>query len=260
MRVLDSKAVKGGIAALTILFMVAGLFVIWTALSSAGPEEEEGKIPQPPPYEREPAPKVPRPDESTAKSLNAAREELAANVDLDRTIKAVESKDVNTLIELARKTDEYCGIYREVPEGCTSRDQKLLSVFYNGGTVYPKPVILFSKWLEELLDSNASLSLATRDSRKSAGDGGEYYLVFRGATEARVDDGSKDGPKALQGLALVVSPGKEEPIESFTFLGPDANGLAWLQSLDPHNGAKYQLLLAPESVKDWPGMWGETGD
>ncbi|HLG11693.1 MAG TPA: hypothetical protein VI876_08040 [Dehalococcoidia bacterium] len=251
--------INRGVFALTVLFLAAGLLVILTALSAAGPDEEDRNLP--PPFERPPATKVPRPNESEAMSLAAAKDSLEQNADLSRVMGAVEAADVDLLISLAKKTDEYCGLYRTLPEGCKSREEKVTSVFFDTGIVAPKPVALMSAWLEQLFQANsASLSLATRDSREPEGNGGKYFLVFRAQNAAKTGDETPGGTITVQGLALVVSPGKQEPIEWFTFLGPDNNGLGWVQTVDGEGGAKYQILLAPESVRDWPGMWNQTGD
>ena len=56
-------------------------------------------------------------------------------------------------------------------------------------------------------------------------------------------------------LLLIVRPGNEHPIESFTFGLPRRNGLEWIQEFNSDS----QILIAPESVETWRGR-GDGSD
>jgi len=100
-------------------------------------------------------------------------------------------------------------------------------------------------WLHEFFDGQTlALVLASRDGREAEGVGGKYFLVFESA-ELR-ERGARYGS-----LALVVRPGREDPIEEFAFLTADASSLQWIQEIDPH----FQVLIAPETVESWRGRW-----
>jgi DNA-binding CsgD family transcriptional regulator len=213
--------------------------------------EEQTKQALPPPYENLRSP-VPRPDERLALSVDAAKQELSKNADLARVIAAAESGDVTALLNLGRRADdEYCRSFRALPPECITQEDKVSAVYLDIGT---KRITRFGEmreWLGELYaDNPAKLTFACRDSRLAEGDGGKYYLLFTASRAARA------GGLEVGGLALVVTPGSPQPIEIFTFTNPGALGLQWVQlSADP----QFLVLITPESVKDWPGKWGELG-
>ena len=238
------------------LFITSGVLVLGTSFLSARDEEERKDV-LPPPWERQPPPKVARPDQRFSTTVNAAKQSLSRNADLGAVLKAAESGDVSSLLALAQ-TGNYCAqTLREPPPECKDTDDvpAVYQEIATGPTL--RPVETMASWIGQLLaEQPVKLEFASRDSRYGEGDGGRYYLVFR--VSKAVDFSGRGGLR--DGLGMVVKPGQPRPIQWFTFFGPENNGLSWVQVLGAEDGAKYQILIAPQSVKDWPGMWGEKGD
>lgn len=242
--------VRRGLLALTVLFFVAGGVLFTTRLLLAGPGDGS-KQPVPPPLQNRPTP-VPRPKEGSALSLEAARQELSKNSDLARIITAAESGDITAIIGMAHSADDmYCRSFKELPPGCKTQDDRVAAVYIDDGHHTPRSKDEVAQWLSELYAENpAKMTFACRDSRLDEGDGGKYYLLFTASRTVRV------GGIDVGGLALIVVPGSPQPIEIFTFTNPGALGLAWVQDITE---AQNLVLITPESVKDWPGMWGQKG-
>jgi len=245
---------KSGVAtALTIgavILFAAGGFALGTTWGRAGNNQQAG--PGLPPRE-----KVPRPDESEAMPLQDARNVLIRNASLRDVIVAAEEGDVSTLLELAVSAgDDFCSRYRSLPPECSSSSQRLPTVFQDIGELTPRPVETMKRWLTQFYAGGSSkLEFASRDSRLPAGDGGKYYLFFRVPQAVMLD-----GPPAVNGLGVVVVPGSNTPIQWFAFSNPEGNGLKWVQIIGESDGARYQRLIGPETVKDWPDIEGQKGD
>ena len=93
------------------------------------------------------------------------------------------------------------------------------------------------------------LAVATRDSRTPEGIGGEYYLIFQTERAVKIEDGYSS-----IGLEMKVRPGAARPIQWFEFAADDVDFLNWLQSLENDNGAKYHVLITPNSVGQMIGL------
>jgi len=238
------------LAAGTILFVGGAITLGTTLLLASG--NEQAKPAFPPPRE-----KLARPDESHAMPVESARTELQKNADLAAVIDAAESGDIDALMSLAVSAgDDYCSRLRNLPSECKSRDDKIPTVYQDSGEIGPRPVETMRVWLSNLYrGASATLEFASRDSRFREGNGGKYYLVFRFPAAFRFDDGL-----VIDALGLVVIPGSEHPIQWFAFGEPEGNGLKWVQVVGGNDGAKYQILIAPESVKDWPDIEGQKAD
>lgn len=224
---------------LLLLAFVAGALVWFSSSGDAGPGLPSRTA-------------VPRPDERSARDVASARVELSQNKDLGAVIKAAEAGDVDALLSLAvRAGDNYCGSFRELPNECSSRDEKLESVFLNQPSLRPFPAKTMRDYLDKLFKKGgkATLAFATRDSRFPEGNGGEYYLMFE--TEDVVDLG---GGYVANGLELKAKPGSKTPIQWFEIANKDTNPLEWIQAMDDKNGAKYHILITPRSLKDWQGL------
>ncbi|HWO73592.1 MAG TPA: hypothetical protein VNN21_08540 [Dehalococcoidia bacterium] len=245
---------KGSVAiALAIgvlILLAAGSLVLGTTWGRAGNNQRAG--PGLPPRE-----KVPRPDESEAMPIEDARNELIGNASLRAVITAAEQGDVSTLLQLAVSAgDDFCSRYRSLPPECSSSSQRLPTVFQDIGELTPRPVETMKRWLTQFYAGGPStLEFASRDSRLPAGDGGKYYLFFRVPQAVMLD-----GPPAVNGLGVAVVPGSNTPIQWFAFSNPDGNGLKWVQILGESDGARYQRLIGPETVKHWPDIEGQKGD
>jgi hypothetical protein len=190
---------------------------------------------------------VPRPSEAEAKPVDEAKVSLGRNADLAAVIKAAESGDADELLQLAQRTDSYCASSRELPPQCKSLRDIVPAVLQDNGHIVPRPVETMRRWLGSIfLNRPVSLEFAVRDSRQPEGNGGKYYLLFRASKPAADFEG-------LNGVMVLVSPGKPQPIENFAFFDPDTKGLIWVQYVTGE-GAKDLILITPESVKDWPGL------
>jgi hypothetical protein len=245
----------------TIIFTGAGILALTTDFLSAEPEDGDHETPQitrkldnPP----QPAPPLPRPDESSARSVAAAKQTLQASADLDRLVKAVEAGDVPAIIDLMRKGDYCSQSSRGTLQACES-GKEVPAVYHQQVELLPptlRPVDKAEKWITNLFAGGpARLDLAARDSRQPEGDGGVYYLVFRMERAVALSGDAARDPVRYDQLALVVTPGEDEPIREFAFLVGDANGLQWIQTLGGEDGARYFKLIAPESVANWtPAM------
>jgi len=222
----------------------------------SGSPLDQAKQALPPPFQNLPTP-VPRPDESSALPVDAARRELSKNADLARVIAAAESGDIRTLLNLGQRADEaYCRV-RQLPPECASQDDRVPAVYHDIGVRAARSFRMMGEWLGNMYaDNSAKLTFASRDSRLVEGDGGKYYLVFTLSHPAVAG-----GPPEVGALALIVAPGTPHPVEIFTFFRPGGLGLAWVQeAADPN----FLLLITPETVKDWPGRGppsctGQTG-
>jgi len=200
-----------------------------------------------------PPPPVPRPDESRAMSVDAARAYLSQNADLAAVIQAVESKDLDAILALAMPGgDFYCmtGGRGGLPPGCSSLDDKLPSIQLNQPSMRPLWVELFKEWTEPLMTDAGEmrLAMATRDTRTPEGVGGDYYFVFQSERPVKINEGYE-----AIGLEMKVQPGAPQPIQWFEFAASDVDFLNWLQWLDPENGGRYHILIAPESLRNMVG-------
>jgi hypothetical protein len=116
----------------------------------------------------------------------------------------------------------------------------------------PRPVEAMRKWLNGVIGDNvAALEFATWDSRTSRGAGGKYHILFRVSEPT-------DDFEVRNGVFLTLRAGAPKPIEAFSFLFPDISGLKWLQGISGEEELQHQVLIAPRSVKDWPGQEDET--
>jgi hypothetical protein len=247
----------------TVLFFSGGVLVMGLSfLSAQSPEEDEEEsshvedsnrpslsiddLPRATPYAR--------PDESLAQSVDSGRLALKRNDSLRDVIEAIEAGDIDGVTALIR-SGNYCGqrLREPLPE-CNGLDT--VKGLYSGQLIIKDPILKPVETVEEWLAAffakgQARLEFASRDSRLSEGDGGKYYLVFRGEKSLVFGAGNE-----YDKLAVVVTPGTEEPIESFAFLVVDGNGLRWIQQLGGDDGARHQRLILPESVADLPGWFG----
>jgi hypothetical protein len=246
----------------TLLFTGGGVLVLSTDyLLAESPEDEEEKHVNDPDApilsqdDLKPAQPYPRPDETSAMSLAAARLILADNESLKAVLEAIERADTRRFIELARKGN-YCGqsLRTPLPE-CAERDS--LEGVYNQQTpvVDPtlRPIGVVEEWLSRLFAKGPMhLSFVSRDWRLPEGNGGEYFLVFRAENAAQHTSREFEYDQ----LGLVVNLGEKEPIATFIMIIPDATPLQWIQELGGKDGAKYHRLIAPESVSNMPGRFG----
>jgi hypothetical protein len=244
----------------TLLFVVAGLLVSATSLLADDKGHDLGapKEKLPPPWARAEPTKVPRPSESAAMSVDAAKRELSSISDIDEVIKAAEAADTEALLALA-KSGDYCArkdFRGFVPPECAS-GRRVDGVYVEGGGFEPVlgPADRIRKALDAILGAQpVRMDFGSRDARFGQGNGGRYYLVFRASSASPVEGTLYDA------VGMVVRPGEPEPIEWFIFIIPEGNGLTWVQERIDADGGFHQVLIAPESVKDWPGLAGEKGD
>jgi hypothetical protein len=200
---------------------------------------------------------VPRPDESRAQSIEAAKEELSAQPDLAQVIAAAEAGDVDTLLGLARSGNFCSREWRmsETPDECKEPGSVVPGIHMEAQTGGVESVLMpadsMREWLEAILTNQpVQLTLVARE----ATDLGRYYFVFKAAESAE----SESLGSGVDSVGIVVLPGESEPIQWFQFLPSSDKGLQWLQTKAGETSLRFDLI-APESVKDWPDIWGETG-
>jgi hypothetical protein len=232
-----------------ILFVGAGVLLA-TGLSQADDPKASQTIP--PPWEQPEPTEVPRPKEDQAKSIAAAKQDLAKDADLAAILNSAESGAVDTLMDLAKRSENYCEQGRKLPPECSSEGDEVNAVFIDSGEITPRAVETVKSWIGKLLSNGgSSLEFASRDSRFPEGKGGKYYLVFRAPEVVDLGDGYR-----VNALRVVVTPGSDTPIDWIGFMGSSGNGLQWVQDVDNSESAPYQLLIAPESVENWPVIGG----
>lgn len=228
-----------------LFFLVAGSLVLGVTEIIA--DKEGPGLP--------PRPEVARPVEGTGKDVALARQELSKDATLGNVIRAVESKDIQATVELASPAgDGYCapiGRGGGLPEGCSSANEKIPSIYLNMLALRPYATAVLTKRLEKLFSEGGDIRLAfaTRDSRTPSDKGGEYYFMFQTERAVLIEPGFSS-----IGLELKVVAGDSEPIQWFGYAADDINALEWLQSLDYPSGAKYHILITPETVENWDGM------
>lgn len=241
-----ARVLTGAAAVLIII----GLMVLTGAVSRGGEPPGIGAVKTPHigrfPQDWPTPSQVPRPNETSAKSVDEAKKELSQNASLDAIIKAAEAGDASRLVDLTQKHDGYCSSSRQLPVECKSLTDNVPAVYFDVSRSL-WPVDTMRKWLAGILSNGPiSLEFVARDSRLPAGDGGRYYIIFRASAAANDFSG-------LDGVGLIVSPGRPDPIETITFFEPGEKGLIWVQYVS-RDGAKYLILITPESVKGWPGL------
>ena len=232
-----------------IAFLALGATLLGTTLLSACSSSQPGGPPLPP--RENPA----LPDMSEAKSVDVAAAELADNASFRKAIDAGVAGNVDSLLELAVKTENWCATGRQVPEGCTSRDDKVDAVFQDNGNIQP---VLLGTMRELLVDlyggQAATLEFIARYDGETEVLSGKYFLVFK-MTEPR----TIGGELVADAIGLTLDPEMTDtPIAWFTFGSPGGNGLTWMQVLGGRDGASDFVLLAPESVKGWRDAEGNT--
>jgi hypothetical protein len=200
-----------------------------------------------PPNGRPFATPFPTPDERSARPVDDARTQLAQIDGLGEVIAAAEAADVSALLALAQPGIIRCAeAGRTAPSECAAQPTaELVSVTQVVGAsrLTPRPVTRMERRLHQMFDKNApSLVFASRDGTLPVGAGGRYFLVFKAPQVLDPESGA-------DAIGLIVSPGRDHPIESFTFILPAYNGLEWIQLEAPHS----QVLITPESVQSWPG-------
>lgn len=211
------------------------------------------------PFDREPD-KLPRPDEASAMDMQAAREVLFEAPALKRVIEAVEAGDVEALLAASVARD-YCedppvhARYGTPPE-CVD-GAPVPARYMEMATMRPtlRPVagaIGIEFGLTNIFSSQpVQLTLVAREQL----DKGHYFLVFKAERPVVW------GRSQWDGLGIVVDvENSETPIQRFRFIIPSNNGLEWLQHRAEAEGYPAFDLIAPESLRDWPGMWGELGN
>ncbi|MPZ50367.1 MAG: hypothetical protein GEU75_13885 [Dehalococcoidia bacterium] len=231
-------------ASLGLVFLLFGGFVI---LGASYLSADEAKSP----FASAPTPTpAPRPNEGSAMSIAAARQAFRSTPALDAVVKAAEAGDARLLIGMAKSSDVCDQVFRVVPEPCKGGKEvpgvyrKLMSM-----DPLPNSIERVEEWLTAILSRGpVTLEFASRDSRYGVGNGGEYYLLFRSASPVSID-----GNTTLhERVGMLVKPGKADPIQWFILLTKNGNGVVWVQ--DMVDTARYQVLIAPQSVKDWPGV------
>ena len=233
------------------LILLVGAGALYATGSSLADDPKASQT-IPPPWERPAPTAIPRPIEGQAKSLNAAKQDFLKEPGLSAVIKSAEAGDVDALLKLARRVDNYCGQSRRLPSECSSREDDVDAVYIDSGEITPRALATMKRWLDALLSNGgSSLDFVSRDSRFPEGKGGKYYLVFRAPELSAVGEGNR-----VNALRLVVFPGADQPIQWIGFMGAQGNGLQWIQDVDNSETAPYQILLAPASVKDWPAIRG----
>ncbi len=242
------------ISGATILCIVAGLLVWATVgLFAENPSYDEVKDNSGSPALSVDPPQLPRPNEDGATTLDQASTELSSQPGLGSVIKAAESGDVSSLLG-ALKLGDYCSVtFRGGPAEECKDGKSHPAAFVESATTTPvlQPLELVERYVGSILsDSPVELTLVARD----AGQGDNFYLVFK-ASQPTVLDGEK-----YDGLGIVVNPKSETPIQWVRFIIPENNGLEWLQiRASEADGSPRFDLVAPESIKDWPGYWGDKG-
>src|SRR3972149_805210 len=168
----------------TLLFTGGGVLVLSTHLLSAqSPDEEDdhgedtGRTLTPADF----ATPLPRPDESSAQSLDSAKRGLQQNDDLAAVLTVLEAGDVPNFIALARKGNYCAQPSREPLPECKSTDD--VPGIYQQQIAFLRPILrpveVVEKWLTDFLaNGRLTLEFASRDSRLPEGDGGVSYLVF----------------------------------------------------------------------------------
>jgi len=231
-----------------VFLLVAGVALY--GIKTLGAQEP----PRPPLPLRSPAP---RPDESAATDVAQARAQLSQNKDLAAVIQAAEAGDIDALLRMARHgPDTYCALSRELPPECTSRDQKLETVYVNQPQLRDVPEITLREWIAKLTAEAGQLSLefASRDGRTPQGSGGEYFLFFGAPGVA------KFGGYTSNALGIKVKPGTATPIQWFELVSSQIDPLEWIQALSPAgDGAKYHILITPRSTKGMAGIDAPPG-
>jgi hypothetical protein len=167
--------------------------------------------------------------------------------DLDAVVKAAEAGDMAALIAMARGGD-YCSRgFRasEIPDICKD-GQYVPGIYLSGGTVALVPIESTRFLAEILAQQPVELDFASRDSLYGEGNGGEYYLMFRAATPVQ----PAGETTTFDRVGIVVRPGEAKPILWMTRGSTRSNALRWIQDLGI---ARYQVLIAPESVEGWLG-------
>ncbi len=188
---------------------------------------------------------APRPDESAALPVDEARALLSQIDGLGQVIEAAETLDIAGLLSLAEPgTIDCAAAGRSSPAECeTDPTAVLTTVTHAIGVDVPRHTSRMERMLDDHLgDYPLALAFVSRDATRPEGVGGRYFVVFK-------SPGTAESERRYDSLAVVVWPGREHPIESFSFIQPDYNGLHWIQwvAFEP------QLLLTPESVASWPG-------
>jgi hypothetical protein len=194
-------------------------------------------------------------------SVDDARRELSRTKDLAAVVNAAESGDAIMLLDLAVKVDGVCQMGRVLPEGCESRDSIVEGVHQDCGERCVRPLSVMEDWLSAtLVNGPVKLEFAARDSRLPAGEGGLYFLTFRAAKPGTLED--------YDGIGLVVRPGRQNPIEDFSFMQGAEQGLAFAQykvaasNQNARAEESYQslVLIAPKTVATWRDIDHQTAE
>lgn len=252
MQGLNIRASPTRVVGLALLAVLAGSVALVTSSLQADDSGEypERKVDGAPEFGSTP---LPFPDESSARSLSEAREELLALPGMAAVFTNVEAGDVDGLLQLA-DTGNFCErTFRasEVPDECS--DNVELAVYHEGSG--PKPLLLPVDSLRRSIGNvfalgTPELTLVTKEQGAE-----RYYLLLKGAGT------TPDADVLYDGLGIVVEPGQDLPVRWLRMIIPWNNGIEWMQlrATEAEGEPRFDLV-APESVADWPGMWGETSE
>lgn len=197
-------------------------------------------------------PDLPRPNESEAQSLEAAREEFLTTRGLETVVTSVEAGEVEPLLTSA-DNENFCErVFREIPPECTDTD-RVNAVYLEGSSSDPylMPQASVARWIGEIFSlGEMELTFAAKEQGLD-----RYYLVFK-AQVPSLPEGTE-----FDGLGVVVEPNAELPIRWLRLIIPGNNGIEWLQlrATEVPSAPRFDLV-APETVIEWPGLWGETGE
>jgi hypothetical protein len=232
-----------------------GLIAFGVSLGAVGdedvqvyPEEKEFIDPA----ERPEPTKLPRPDEKLAVSIQSAIAQLRSSAPMESLLDSARLGDSEALLELSDQGNFCERRFREPQPQCSGREE--YPGFYVQAAL-PQPVLmpedLVERYLKAILSNKPiQLTLVAKDS----GQEGRYYLVFKASKPVALDGSDYDS------VGFVVQPNAAKPVKWIRFILPTNNGLEWLQIIAGENSSTRFDLVAPESIKDWPGLWGQKGD